>query len=134
MAEVKGIDILILVESDVVGTFIPVGGQRSATLSETAETIDATHKLSGGYKVALTSFSDWGIKCEGVYVTDDAAYEKLITAKRAKTKVKLRWSENGTDILEGDAVITSRELEGSYDAEATYSMEFMGSGPITVLP
>jgi TP901-1 family phage major tail protein len=135
MAVVRGLDILILVESTTTpDTYVTVGGQRGATLSENTETIETTHKQTGGYKTFLPSFAEWTISADGVYISDDTAYQMVVDAMRNKTIVKVRWQENGTAIVEGDAIITSRELEGAYDSEATYSLELQGTGAITEVP
>lgn len=128
---VKGVDILILIEGATAGTYLVVGGQRGATLSESVETLETTNKLSNGFKEFEYGFGEWKISADGVYIKDDVAYEKLVTAMRTKTKVKLRIKEEGVEIEEGLALITSRELEGGYDGEATYSVEFQGTGAIT---
>jgi TP901-1 family phage major tail protein len=133
MAGLKGIDILVLVEGAVAGTFIEVGGQRGATLSETVETIEMTNKSSNGYKEYEYGFGDWTVSADGLYIIDDAGYEKLVNALRNKTKVKVRWTEKGTQTFEGDALVTSRDLEGPYDGEATYSVELQGSGAPTAV-
>lgn len=131
---VKGVDILILVEDPgMAGTYITVGGQRGATLSETNDTIETTHKLTNGAKTFEYSFYSYTISCDGVYILSDAAYTALVNAMRQKTKVKVRWSEEGTDIYEGTCLVVSRDLEGAYDAEATYSMELQGDGNITTI-
>ena len=48
MAEIKGVDVLIKIGSQVIG------GQRNATIEMSAETIDTTTKSSGGWY--LTQF------------------------------------------------------------------------------
>lgn len=128
MAGFKGVDILVLIETTTPGTFIEVGGQRGATLSESNETIETTNKGSGGYKEFEYGFGEWKISADGLFISGDAGYQRLVTAMRTKTKVKVRWTELGTQKFEGTALITSRDLEGPYDAEATYSVEFQGSG------
>ncbi len=47
---------------------------------------------------------------------------------RNKEKVTIRWTEQGDNTFEGTALVLSRDLEGPYDGEATYSMELQGSG------
>lgn len=129
---VKGVDILVLVENPAQsGTYITVGGQRSATLSESVETIETTHKLTDGFKEFEYGFGEWKISADGVYIKDDAGFVALRNAMRNKQKVKLRIKEEGADVEEGLALVTSRELEGAYDGEATYSVEFQGTGAIT---
>lgn len=128
---VKGVDILILVEDPAEsGSFVAVGGQRSATLSEEVDTIETTHKLTNGFKEYEYGFGGWSVSGDGVYIKDDASFLALKNAMRNKEKVKLRISEEGAPVEEGLALVTSRELEGSYDGEATYSVEFQGSGAI----
>jgi TP901-1 family phage major tail protein len=127
----RGVDILILVEGATPGTFITVGGQRGATLTEEAETIDITSKDSNGMQEFDYGFGSWKVKADGLYIKNEAGYALLKDKMRAKQPVKLRISEQGTPTEEGSAIITSRELEMPYDGEVTYSVEFQGSGALT---
>lgn len=132
MAVVKGVDLLIFVEDpNKPGSYIVVGGQRGAKLSESVETIEVTNKLSSGYKEYEYGFGEWKISADGVYIKDDAAYTLLKDAMRNKQKVKVRVKEKDKFTEEGLALVTSRELEGDYDGEATYSLELTGTGPLT---
>jgi TP901-1 family phage major tail protein len=133
----RGVDIVIQIESKTTpGTFVTIAGQRNATFSEEAETIDITSKSSGGYTENDYGLGSWSISGDGVYVLGNAELTSLRDAQRNKEMVKCRWVEAGaTQIEEGMAVVTSREIEGPYDAEATYSIEFTGSGkPSLVTP
>jgi TP901-1 family phage major tail protein len=133
----RGVDILIQLESKTTpGTYVDIAGQRNATFSEEAETIDMTSKMSGGYTENDYGLGSWSISCDGVYVLGNAELTALRDAQREKEMVKVRWKEAGaTQIEEGMAVVTSREIEGPYDAEATYSVELTGSGkPTAVTP
>lgn len=131
----RGVDILIMVESKTTpGTYVAIGGQRNATFSEESETIDMTSKMSDGYTENDYGLGSWSISCDGVYVQGNAQLTQLRDAQRAKEKVKCRWVEDGsTQVEEGFAVISSREIEGPYDAEATYSLELTGSGKPTLV-
>lgn len=135
MSVVIGVDILILVNTgdDVSPNWIPVGGQRGATMSDTVDTVETTHKLSGGAKTYEYTFSDATISCDGVYILNDEGYNALVGAMRQKQKVKVRWQEKGDDIYEGEFLVVSRDLEGAYDSESTYSMELQRTGDITVI-
>jgi TP901-1 family phage major tail protein len=126
----RGVDILIQIESKTTpGTFVTVAGQRNATFSEEAETIDMTSKMSNGYTENDYGLGSWSVSCDGVYVLGNAELTALRDAQRNKEMVKCRWVEAGSpQIEEGLAVVTSREIEGPYDAEATYSVELTGSG------
>lgn len=132
----RGVDILLLVQTGEDGTtgdpiYTAVGGQRNATLSESAETIDTTSKDSNGNYEYDYGLGGWSISFDGVYVTGEAAYAALKTAMRNKEKIKVRIQENGGSIEEGMALVTSRDLEAPYDAEATYSGELQGTGALT---
>lgn len=131
----RGVDIIIQVESKTTpGTYVTVGGQRNATFSEEAETIDMTSKDSDGYTENDYGLGSWSVSCDGVYVTGNAQLTQLRDAQRNKEKVKCRWVEEGsTQVEEGFAVVTSREIEGPYDGEATYSVELTGSGKPTLV-
>lgn len=131
----RGVDILVQVESPLTpGTYVTVAGQRNATFSEEAETIDITTKLSGGYVENDYGLGSWSISCDGVHVTGNAQLTALRDAQRNKTKVKCRWVEAGsTQVEEGFALVTSREIEGPYDGEATYSLELTGTGKPTLV-
>lgn len=133
---VKGVDIVILVDTGTQGSpvWTAVGGQRGATLSESVETIDLTHKGSNGYKEYDYGFADWTISCDGVYISDNAGYTALVDAMRNKTPVKVRWQEESTDAYEGSALVISRDLEGPYEGEATYSVELQGTGAPVLTP
>lgn len=133
MAGIKGVDILVLIEGATQGTFIEAGGQRGATLSESNETIEMTHKGSNGYKEYEYGFGDWKISADGLYISGDAGYLALVDALRNKKKVTVQWTEGGTQVFSGTALITSRDLEGPYDGEATYKVELQGSGAPTVV-
>lgn len=136
MGKMLGVDILILVNtsSNETPVWTPVGGQRGATLSESVETVDQTTKDSGGYNEYEYGVANWTISADGLYISDDAGYKALVDAMRQKKKVKVRWQEAGTATYEGDCLVVSRDLEGPYDGEATYSVELQGSGAPVLMP
>lgn len=132
---VRGVDVLIYVNTgtDTAPVWTVVGGQRNATLSEEAETIDVTTKNSAAQEFEYGQYN-WKISCDGVYIKDDAAYVALRNAIRQKQKVKVRIKEGDTYTAEGLALVTSNELEAPYDDAATYSVELQGTGLLTENP
>lgn len=128
----KGIDILILANtgSEAVPEFTVVGGQRNATLSEENETFETTNKVTGKAREYEYGLYTWSVSADGVHVRDDVAYQKLVDCIRNQEKVLLQWKD-GDVVEQGLALITSRELEGPYDGEATYTMEFQGTGELS---
>lgn len=136
MAKLRGVDLVIMVNTgdETTPVWSVVGGQRSATISETVETLDATTKDSdpGTYDYEYGLYT-WTISCEGIYIPDDASYQLLKTAMRGRQKVKVRIQEAGTATEEGYAILTSRELEAPYEDMATYSVEMQGTGQLQAL-
>lgn len=132
MSKITGVDILILVKQ--AENYIPVGGQRGATLSESRNAVDVTSKTSpGGFEQKEYGTGTWSISCDGVYVESETAYGLLVNAMRNKDKVVVRWKEGATETFEGSALVVSRDLEGPYDGEATYSVELEGDGKPTTM-
>jgi TP901-1 family phage major tail protein len=130
MADVK---ILLMVNTgtDLAPVWKTVGGQRSATFSEETETKDVTSEDSDGAQEFEYGLYTWNVDCDGVYVKAADGFDALKNAMRNKEKIKVRMSENDVDVEEGLALVTSRELEGSYDSESTYSMSLQGSGKLS---
>lgn len=129
----RGVDILILIDTSATETpsYTVVGGQRNATFSETSETIDTTSKDSNGNYEYDYGLYGWSISCDGLYVTDEAAWTKLKTAMRNKQTVTVRITESGTATEQGEALVTSRDVEAPYNAEATYTIELTGTGALS---
>lgn len=130
----RGVDILLLVEDETTpGTFIAVGGQRSASLSESADTIDITSKSSGGSYEYDYGLDGWSISFDGVYIPNESGYNLLKAAMREKKTIKVRITEGDGTLEEGTALVTSRDLEAPYDGEATYSGELQGTGKLATV-
>jgi TP901-1 family phage major tail protein len=132
----RGVDILLMVEGATAETWVPVGGQRSASLNESVETIDTTSKDSGGNYEYDYGLAGWTVSCDGVHVSGEENFGKLKAAMRAKEKIKIRITEStgATPIIEeGMALVISRDLEAPYDAEVTYAVELQGTGALTTV-
>lgn len=78
---------------------------------------------------------------QALYVDADAGQDKVRGALLNRTKIKMRLIPNttspgvgvsGSERYTGDAVITSWEFSGPNDDAAVMSIEFQGSGPLTV--
>lgn len=129
----RGVDILLLVNTgtDEAPEYTPVGGQRNITISEENDTFETTNKLSPNRAREFEySFYTWTAKADGVHVAGDEAYGLLKTAIREGKKLLVQIDDGGSK-EEGKALATSKDLDGPYDGEATYSIELQGDGPIT---
>lgn len=129
MAQVKGIDFLVMVEQ-ADGVFVKVGGQRGATLNRSADTLETTSKDSDGFKEFESAFKEWSIDADGLYVTDDIGFQALEDSFMNGTKLKVQLATPSGEQYEGMAVITDLPIEAPYDDMATYSVTLQGSGKL----
>lgn len=125
----NGADYLVLINTgtDETPVYEVVGCQRDATIDETTAEIDASCKtarpfrgLPGRYKATLS--------LEGLYVPDDAAYQRLKQAMREGEFVTLVEQEAGNVTEAAQAIVTS--LSRSYPDQdvATISAAFTIDG------
>ncbi len=128
MANVKGLDLLISVGTGVDQKVL--GGQRNATLNRSAEMIDVTDKLGGGWKENMASFKEWSIDCDGLYVADDAAFAVLETAFETGVEVQIELAKGVTLVYSGAAYITDFPIEAPYDDALTYSISLSGTAAL----
>ena len=85
-AEVRGLDVLIKIGSQVVG------GQRNASLELSAESVDATCKTTGGWSKKLPGIKSWSSSCDGIYFLSDAGITAVQTAFKNSQEVELEFS------------------------------------------
>lgn len=129
MTEAKrGLDIKISVISGSQRKTL--AGQRGATLNRSAETIDITNKVSGGWKENMASVKEWSVDCDGVFVMDDEALGLLETAFNSSTAVTVELFDGAEWGYKGQAIITDFPVEAPYDDATTYSLTLQGTGEL----
>lgn len=128
-----GTDLAIYLEDVMIGCATEV------SISMEVEMTAATCKASNGWAENTPSVKSWSASASGVvkyYATADAAANKGVVDFRAYfkagTKLTLKYSTEvtGDTFEEGDAYISSIE-ETAGDGNATYSISFTGTGPLT---
>lgn len=127
MAEVQaktGVDFLLYVAD------VPVAGQRNASLSRTAETIDASYKGSGGWASSIAGQRSWSISTDAIYVPDDSSLKSLETAFTAGTPVTVSIKDSAGGWT-GKAYITDLSIEYPMDDVLTVSIELVGNGALS---
>ena len=106
----NGTDVLLYIGSDVVGS------QRGVTFDEATAEIDVSSKDSRAKRVDAGRYSAT-VKLDALYVPDDAAYLALKAAMRVGTLVTIVRQEDGADLEEASALVTSIS-ESAPDQEA----------------
>jgi predicted secreted protein len=133
---INGSDILLYVNTGTESTpaWTAVGGQSGIKITETNGTKERKgHKLSpnGDAKEYNYDQYEWKVSLDGAYVSGETGLEALRTALRTQALIKVRVKEGDTYVSEGDALITSMDLDGPYNDDATYAIELQGTGKLT---
>lgn len=122
----KGMDILIKLGAQVLG------GQRSASVEMSSETIDTTNKTSGAWTSKMTGLKSWTVDCDGVFFVDDEGYKAAINAFMNGTAVTVELADSSKSVgYTGEAIITSISVDAPYEDVMTYSVSFEGNGALT---
>lgn len=114
--------ILVLVET-AANTFTPVAQQTGLSWESTRNLIEMTSKDSDHTKWAYGKKDDT-VSLEAAYVPDDTAYLALKTAMKNGTSVVLRRSEDGENVEEAEALVSSISADAPDGDKATVSIEF----------
>ena len=128
--KVAGVDVLLKVDVDGVKT--PIGGQKGASLSRSAETIDVSDKTSGGWSESIMGLKSWSLECEGFVTLGDTGFDKLHEAfdNRTALEVELKVGGNEGYTYTGSVVITDFPEEFPMDDAVTYSLSLQGASPL----
>jgi TP901-1 family phage major tail protein len=128
-----GKDYLLYVNKGTVAAPVwqVVGGQRSASLSMSADEIDVSDKASGGWAATLAGMRSWSIDLDALLLLNDAGINILRQAfmQGKQINIKLRYPDNSCQI--GWASITDFSSEAPHDGEASLSGTLNGVGPIS---
>ena len=119
----RGLDIIISIDGEALG------GQRGATLNRSAEVIDISNKVTGGWAEKMASLKEWSIDCDGIFVVDDQALVKIEEAFLNSKVVEVKIADEKWG-YHGKAVITDFPIEAAYDDAATYSLTLEGTGAL----
>ncbi|MGH1144275.1 phage major tail protein, TP901-1 family [Bacillus pseudomycoides] len=130
-SKMTGMKCKVYIEDATSGKLL--AGQRNATLSRSAETVDATSKDTAGFwKESLAGFKEWSIDCDGAFIESDEAYGLLETAFINSNNVNVYIELPSGTKYKGNSTITDFSLEFPYDDLVTYSISLQGSGALEI--
>lgn len=115
-------------------------------LSVSADTIDTSNKQSGIWASAMAGQISWNVSTSALY-TSEAKYDELFSAMTTRTPMTIKFGritslvdastgEPNTTLkvsagyYEGEAYITSLELNAGNNEVASYTAEFTGNGKL----
>ena len=128
--KVAGVDVLLKVKKG--GSFVAVGGQKGASLSRSAETIDVSDKTSGGWSESIMGMKSWSLECEGFVCLGDEGFEILHTAFDNREAIDVEIKIGGTEgyTYTGKVVITDFPEDYAQDNAVTYSLSLQGASAL----
>lgn len=112
-------------------SWVTVGGQRNAPLDQTADSIDASHKSSGGWKQTLPGLNGWSCSYSGLIILDDDGLTILDYCFRNSKQAHVRFIDKEGNYQEGWCYVTKLTKDTSYTAVATYTATLSGVGAIS---
>jgi len=132
MALIRGVDVLVTIKQGTEDVII--GGQKDATLSISADTLETTTKDTGDWRTYLSGLKQWSLTCDGLYIESDAAQTALWNAFQSAEEVTVTLSKptSSSFTASGQAVITSIEYGAAMEDALTFNVEFQGTGALTV--
>jgi TP901-1 family phage major tail protein len=108
-----------------------IGGQRGSSLGRTADSIDLSHKTSGGWKSMKAGLRGWSIDLDGLVLLNDLGLQALEQAFMSGVEVNLRLVYPDDTYQEGWGSITDFSMDTPHDGEASLSGTIEGNGPLT---
>lgn len=122
---IRGVELLLY-----AGT-TAIGGQKSTSISMSADTIDASCKDAGDWYINISGPKQWSASCDGIVYLNDEGYKAAVNAFMNSTAITAVFkNEAGTIHYEGEAYITSLDLDAPYEDLTSYSMEVSGAGKL----
>ena len=130
-----GKDFLLYINTGTVETpnWTLVGGQRNSSLNRSADSVDVSHKTSGGWKSTRAGLRSWSIDLDGLVLLQDAGVEALETAFNEGKEVHVKFKYPDGKYRDGWAAITELSIDTPHDGEASVSGKLEGTGPLSDL-
>lgn len=130
----NGTDVLLLVNigTELVPDFVAVGSQRGMTRVENVAEIDISSKDEAAKRILGGRYSST-MTLDGLYVPDDEAMLTLKSAVRNRELILVRMSEEGDEVEEASALVTSKSESWPDQGEATISISLSIDGEWTTV-
>lgn len=130
-----GKDYLLSVNTGTVAVpvWTLIGGQRGSSLSRTADSIDVSHKTSGGWKSTKAGLRSWSIDLDGLVLLSDTGLEALEIAFSTGVEVQLQFKYPDNSYRTGWAAVTDLSIDTPHDGEASIKGTLEGNGALSEL-
>ena len=108
-----------------------VGGQRNSPINQTATSIDASHKTSGGWASNLAGTKSWNCSYSGLLVMGDEGIQILEHCFRNDKQAHVKFAYKDGSYRTGWASITQFNQDHNYTGVSTVSITLSGVGAIS---
>ena len=125
MAEIKGLDVLLKVGTQVVG------GQKSASIEMNQSPIETTTKSSGGWTTKIAGKKAWSLTCDALFFVSDEGQEALYDAFEAGQEIEVELSNTSGYYRKGKCLVTSISEEAGDEDVVSFSVSLEGTGALT---
>ncbi|MDD2370835.1 MAG: phage major tail protein, TP901-1 family [Firmicutes bacterium] len=135
MEKIAGKDIVIAIYDQTGTSLYAVGGQQGLKVNRSAENIDTSDKLSGGWASGMAGLKKWSIDTDGGMVVGDPASTILDQAfENGDTiAIKVINIKTGKAMYGGLATLSDYSAEAPYDDIVTWSATLEGAGALVDL-
>lgn len=143
MSKIAGVSVLLKVDTSVLqdgSQMTAIGGQKGASLSRSAETIDVSDKTTGGWATSMMGLKSWSLDCDGFVTLGDEALTQLHKAfdERKPLQVEIEIGNynggvggtTGAYKYSGKAVIVDFPEDFAMDNAVSYSLSLQGASPL----
>ncbi len=129
-----GKDVLLYLGKSGSGTsevFALVGGQRNSTIEMTANSLDASHKGSGGWSANKPGLKSWKSSFDGLQIMSDEGAQIMEHCFREGKQVHAKFVYPDQSYQIGWAYITEFTRDNPHDGIATIKSTMEGVGEIS---
>lgn len=128
-----GKDTLLYVNAGTTAAakFVLVGGQRNSPLNMAADSIDGSHKNSGGWKTNLQGLKNWSMEHDGLLIMSDEGRQVMEYCYRNSKQVNIKLVYKNGSYRTGWANITKFDEDNSHTGVQTVKITLEGVGPIS---
>ena len=111
--------------------WVKVGGQRNSGITKNSESIDASHKTSGGWKSTLPGMLSWGTERDGLMMLNDegVAIVELAFNQNELVAVMFEYPDGTHEV--GWAAVTEFSIDTPHDDVASLTGSLEGNGPLS---
>lgn len=130
---IRGFEGSIYLSNDGGTTYQAIAAIKDSTLTISQEELEASSFDSNGWMEYIPGLKEWELEAEGIYVLSDAGQDSLYQALVDGDTVTVRlFPKDGTgnNGYEGQAFITSWEVNNAVDDVVTISATLRGTGAL----